>query len=77
MDFLKDEEKMIDFFSMSKKDFLNSYSYLYESEYVSTVIKVCNKLGFDYERSTYETIEGNELLTIITSKVAYNFLKLI
>lgn len=39
--FLTDGEKLVDFFALSKEDFLNSYSYLTESEYDATFEKVC------------------------------------
>lgn len=35
-DFINDEEKMHDFFLMSKEAFLSSYSYLTENEYDNT-----------------------------------------
>ena len=40
MDFVTDGEKMADFFTMSKNDFLMSYSYLDEREYDMTFDKV-------------------------------------
>ena len=36
MNFINDEEKMRDFYNLSKDDFLNSYSYLSEKEYENT-----------------------------------------
>lgn len=36
LSFITDKEKMRDFFRLSKRDFLNSYSYLSEKEYDST-----------------------------------------
>ena len=41
MDFIDDEEKMRDFYKLSKEEFLNSYSYLTENDYEKT-IKVLN-----------------------------------
>lgn len=38
-DFLNDEEKMKDFYILSKEEFLESYSYLSESEYNLTRMK--------------------------------------
>ncbi len=38
--FISDEDKMYDFFELSKKDFLDSYSYLNEKEYDDTAIEV-------------------------------------
>lgn len=41
-DFLNDEEKMKDFNSLSKEEFLKSYSYLHEVEYNLTRMKEKN-----------------------------------
>ena len=35
--FLDDEEKMVDFFTLTKEQFLQSYSYLSEAEYDKTL----------------------------------------
>ena len=42
-DFCDDEEKMFDFFALSKEDFLDSYSYLTEEEYDMTAKKAVPK----------------------------------
>ena len=39
-DFIDDREKMVDFMMLSKEDFLNSYSYLSEEEWVLTYNKI-------------------------------------
>lgn len=39
-DFTTDMDKMVDFFMISKDEFLNSYSYLDEEEYDLTLAKV-------------------------------------
>tara|TARA_R100001440_G_scaffold71098_1_gene93912 strand:- start:128 stop:313 length:186 start_codon:yes stop_codon:yes gene_type:complete len=39
-DFTDDKEKMVDFMILSKEDFLNSYSYLSEEEWVLTHNKI-------------------------------------
>ena len=39
-DFTDDEEKMKDFYFLTKEEFLNSYSYLTEEEYNLTLLKV-------------------------------------
>jgi|TARA_R100001480_G_scaffold75741_2_gene86126 hypothetical protein len=46
-DFCDDKEKMIDFFHLSKQDFLNSYSYINEKEWLLTYLKI-------FEGETYE-----------------------
>lgn len=46
--FINDEEKMSDFFYLSKKEFLSSYSYLTEEEYDNTkeLFKYFYEIGF-------------------------------
>ena len=39
-DFMDDGDKMVDFFKLSKEEFLKSYSYLNEEEYNATLKKV-------------------------------------
>tara|TARA_R100000315_G_C5112673_1_gene64373 strand:+ start:128 stop:319 length:192 start_codon:yes stop_codon:yes gene_type:complete len=39
-DFTDDKEKMVDFMILSKEDFLNSYSYLSEEEWILTYNKI-------------------------------------
>lgn len=39
-DFMDDGDKMVDFFKLSKEEFLKSYSYLNEEEYDATLKKV-------------------------------------
>jgi len=39
-DFCDDAEKMVDFHQLSKEEFLESYSYITEQEYVLTTIKL-------------------------------------
>ena len=41
--FTSDEEKMKDFYLLSKDEFLQSYSYLTEEEYLLTLKKVNNE----------------------------------
>ena len=49
--FIDDKEKMLDFFQLSKEEFLKSYSYLTEEEYNATAREV-------WERA-YRLISGN------------------
>jgi hypothetical protein len=42
-DFCDDAEKMVDFFQLSKEEFLRSYSYMTEEEYLLTFIKINNQ----------------------------------
>lgn len=41
--FIDDEEKMADFYELTKEEFLMSYSYLTEEEYDNTAKLVCDK----------------------------------
>ena len=43
--FIDDKEKMRDFYILSKQEFLQSYSYLTESEYDLTVKEASNDWG--------------------------------
>lgn len=40
MEFIDDDEKMRDFFKLTKKEFLKSYSYLNENDYNATKMRV-------------------------------------
>ena len=44
MDFINDEEKIQDYFKLTKDEFLESYSYLTEEDYNATT-KALEKLG--------------------------------
>lgn len=48
-DFITDIEKMRDFFELTKKEFLMSYSYLEEIEYDLTVEKINNMTTSEIE----------------------------
>lgn len=57
--FIDDQEKMRDFADLSKEDFLNSYSYLNEDDYLATLKDMqtrINKLKkeIDYEKRKQE-----------------------
>lgn len=43
LDFIDDEEKMLDFHNLTKEEFLFTYSYLNEEEYNATLrlVKIC------------------------------------
>ncbi len=49
LSFIDDEEKMIDLFFSSKRDFLNFYSYLSEEEYDATINDIVDKSGYWYK----------------------------
>lgn len=46
MSFIKDQEKMIDFFTITKNEFLNFYSYITEEEYEETKKDVLMRSGY-------------------------------
>jgi len=66
--FLDDEEKMIDFKSLSKEEFLTSYSYLTEEEYNSTKLTLEEELLF----TTAKQIKQELLNKIQELKSKYN-----
>jgi hypothetical protein len=53
--FLTDTEKMEDFVRLSKKEFLDSYSYLTEEEYNNTS-KLCKKMSDDLFNYIYDAM---------------------
>ena len=72
MDFINDEEKMRDFYELSKEEFLNSYSYLTENDYEAT-IKALNDTNeifkfkdkeYNLKVSTYENTKFLKVLMI-------------
>ena len=71
MDFINDEEKMRDFYELSKEEFLNSYSYLTENDYEAT-IKALNDTNeiFKFKDKEYNlkvsTYENTKLLKVLT-----------
>lgn len=44
--FIDDQEKMVDFFTITKKSFLSFYSYITEEEYEATKQDVLNRSGY-------------------------------
>ena len=84
MHFADDTEKMIDFYALTKEEFLSSYSYLTEEEYNATVIyvderlmmaleymtKQLNKNKLNYKRE-YNRGVPDEMLNNINAKISY------
>lgn len=63
MNFIDDKEKMKDFISMSKEDFLNSYSYLTEEDYIETRVI---KAKYEVEEFLNEDMENqNKIIDYI------------
>ena len=56
-DFCDDDDKMEDFFTLSKAEFLRSYSYLRESDYAATLRAVCEHSKWKH-RALSEKIAG-------------------
>lgn len=57
--FIHDEEKMVDFFSLTKEEFLQSYSYITEGEYYLTKVDV-DKIKSDIAEYIYNEFENVE-----------------
>lgn len=69
MSFINDQEKMIDFFTTTKNDFLNFYSYLTEEEYEETKRDVLARSGYWNAESLSEDkgVNGIEIGKIVRS----------
>ena len=64
MDFMPDQEKMVDFFILSKEEFLASYSYLTDEDYEATVKEVIKASGY-WNPKSCEGFDGRELRDIV------------
>ena len=72
--FINEQDKMIDFFTVKKEDFLGFYSYLTEEEYELTKQEVLSKSG--YWNSEYADIEeGITVGKILQSIMMVEWLK--
>lgn len=67
MNFINDDEKMRDFFILSKDEFLKSYSYLTEDEYDDTKKIVTDKYIKDY--NDYQSEKFNNFLHIFKNEL--------
>ena len=67
MSFINEQEKMIDFFTISKEEFLNFYSYLTEEEYDETRQEVLNRSGYWNADGIDKEIDGIIIEKIIQS----------
>ena len=69
MSFINDQEKMVDFFTITKEVFLNFYSYLTEEEYEETKKDVLTRSGYWNAEALSEDgdINGIEIGKIIQS----------
>ena len=64
MDFMADQEKMVDFFVLSKEVFLESYSYLTNEDYEATVKEVIKASGYSNPEAC-DGFDGRELRDIV------------
>lgn len=69
MSFINDQEKMVDFFTTTKEEFLNFYSYLTEEEYEETKKDVLARSGYWNAEalSEDEDVNGIEIGKIVQS----------
>ena len=75
--FLNDKEKMSDFILISKEDFLESYSYLDENDYVATIVDILERLELDIIGDLIddaENLEGKEIGSIVLSQMMIDWL---
>ena len=66
--FIYDHEKMIDLFTISKKDFLRFYSYLTEEEYDATINEAVKRSGYWHQEWYDENkpyMDGRQLRNIL------------
>lgn len=69
MSFINDQEKMVDFFTLYKRTFLDFYSYISEEEYEETKRDVLMRSGYWNAKalSEDEDVEGIDIAKIIQS----------
>lgn len=73
--FIEDEEKMCDFFSTKRKDFLKFYPHITEKEYNETIKNVLNLVDYWNKNHLIEynlnDIDGNLLMQNIVSPIIF------
>ena len=74
MSFIDDREKIIDFFNMSKNEFLFMYSYLTEVEYDETIKDVLNLCGYHIDEFD-EYVDGTDVKNAILYDMMIDWLK--
>ena len=62
MSFISDTEKMVDFFSITKREFLESYSYITEKEYEDTKKEALLKSGYPNVESVLENKSADGIM---------------
>ena len=75
--FINDQEKMVDFFTVPKDQFLKFYSYILEDEYEATKKEVLKKSGYWNADviAEDEAIDGTVIEKIIQSIMLIEWLK--
>ena len=68
MSFITDQEKMVDFFTISKEDFLEFYNYVTEEEYDATKKDVLSRSGYwNREELADDDVDGIVIGKIVQS----------
>lgn len=62
MTFIDDCEKMVDFFAITKREFLKSYSYITEKEYEDTKKEALLKSGYPNAESVLENKSADGIM---------------
>lgn len=78
IDIINDNEKRIDFYSLTKTEFLKSYSYLTSKEYFNTIIYIKNTVKNFLKTEKNNNIECINFINIkkgIKKEVFKNFIK--
>lgn len=71
MSFINDQEKMVDFFTIDKVDFLNFYSYLTDEEYEATKQDVLSRSGY---WNAEALVEDRDVSGIIIGKIVQSIM---
>ena len=71
MSFIDDQEKMVDFFTLSKEQFFQTYSYILEDEYEDTKREVIEKSGYWNATSI---IEDNEVDGMVVGRIVQSIM---
>ena len=71
MSFINDQEKMVDFFTLSKEEFFKFYSYILEDEYEDTRREVLEKSGYWNADSL---IEDKEIDGVVIGKIVQSIM---
>ena len=73
MHFMFDQEKMVDFFILTKGEFLSCYSYLTPDDYEATVKEVIKASDY-YNPEACKGMDGRELKDVVLGCMMTKFL---